>query len=171
MKSIYLGLLQQSPVAPRTHTSPWSCTMIACTAGMSSTDSIRTARVNAKSFFIIFNSLSMMCLWWFSVVVRRESPCGLYAIMVLVGQRAQGAPGRIPEGGYAVGSVKDTPWIHPLRVSVSSCSLRACRNPPIRIRHVCSPYSRLQAARRKRPFVCHKPFTSFPFSKRTEWSH
>ena len=142
--------------------------MIACTAGMSSTDSIRTARVNAKSFFIIFNSLSMMCLWWFSVVVRRESPCGLYAIMVLVGQRAQGAPGRIPEGGYAVGSVKDTPWIHPLRVSVSSCSLRACRNPPIRIRHVCSPYSRLWAVRRKIPFVCHKPFTSFPFPKRTE---
>ena len=36
--------------------------MIACTAGMSSTDSIRTARVNAKSFFLIFSYLSMMWL-------------------------------------------------------------------------------------------------------------
>ena len=32
-------------------------------------------------------------------VVRRESPCGLYAIMVRVGQRAQGAPGGYREEG------------------------------------------------------------------------
>ena len=153
---MYLGLLQQSPVAPRTHTSPWSCTMIACTAGMSSTYSIRTARVNAKIFFIIFHPLSMMCLWWFSVVVRREFPCGLYAIMVLIGQRAQAAP-----GGYREEGMRSAP----------SYTLCACRDPQERIRHVCSPYSRLQAARRKRPFVCHKPFPTFPFSKKTEWSH
>lgn len=78
--------------------------MIACTAGMSSTDSIRTARVNAKIFRIIFHPLSMMCLWWFSVVVRRESPCGLYAIMVLVGQRAQAAP-----GGYRREGMRSVP--------------------------------------------------------------